>query len=87
MKKTVKAKVPKPTKLYPPGPLQASILEYLKTKGRASAQELETFTGTTLGSVRDALSTLRNRGLVTKSPVSFELAEKKASKGKGAKAQ
>jgi len=87
MTKTVKAKVPKPTKLYPPGPLQASILEYLRIKGRASAQELETFTGTTLGSVRDALSTLRKRGLVTKSPVSFELAEKKASKGKGAKGQ
>ena len=29
MKKTVKAKVPKPEKLYPPGPLQTSILEYL----------------------------------------------------------
>ena len=75
MKTTVKSRLPKPVKLYPPGPLQTSILEYLKTKGRASAQELETHTETTLGSVRDALSTLRKRGLVVKSPVSFELAE------------
>lgn len=87
MKKTVKAKVPKPTKLYPPGPLQASILDYLKTRGRASAQELQGATETTLGSVRDALSTLRKRGLVTKSPVSFELAEKKVPKAKKAKEQ
>lgn len=87
MKRTVKAKLPKPTKLYPPGPLQTSILEYLKTKGRASAQELEIFTGTTLGSVRDALSTLRKRGLVAKSPVSFELTEKKAPKTKKSKEQ
>ena len=87
MKKTVKAKVPKPTKLYPPGPLQASILDYLETRGRASAQELQAHTGTTLGSVRDALSTLRKRGLVVKSPVSFELAEKKVPKAKKAKEQ
>ena len=75
MKKTVKSRLPKPVKLYPPGPLQAKILEHLRTKGRASAQELETATETTLGSVRDALTTLRKRGLVSKSPVSFELAE------------
>ena len=87
MKKTVKSRLPKPVKLYPPGPLQTSILECLKTKGRASAQELEAHTETTLGSVRDALSTLRKRGLVVKSPVSFELAEKKVSKAKKAKEQ
>lgn len=79
MKKTVK--------LYPPGPLQAKILEHLRTMGRASAQELETVTETTLGSVRDALSTLRKRGIVVKSSVSFGLAEKKVPKTKKAKEQ
>ena len=37
--------------------------------------------------MRDALSTLRKRGLVVKSPVSFELAEKKVPKAKKAKEQ
>lgn len=75
MKKTIKSKLPKETKLHPPSPLQTRILDHLRIKGRASAQELVPVTETTLGSVRDTLRTLCSRGLVVKSPVSFELAE------------
>lgn len=86
----MKTKAPKATKavkLNPPGPLQTLILEYLAKapSGRASAQVLAQATETTLGSVRDALNTLQKKGLVIKSPVSFELAEGPKTKGKGGK--
>lgn len=86
MKPTTKTKAPKATKASVPGPLQILILEYLGTKGRASAQVLAYATETTVGSVRDALNTLQKKGLAIKSPVSFELAEgPKKTKGKGGK--
>lgn len=60
---------------FVPSPLQTRILEHLRTKGRDSAQGIMKGVDTTLDTVRDALNTLRHNGLVTKSPVSFELAE------------
>ena len=74
------------TGLFVPSPLQTRILEHLKDKGRASAQELQAAVESTVGSVRDSLNTLRKHGLVTKSPVSFELA-KKSPRAKKAKEQ
>ena len=62
------------TGLFVPSPLQTRILEHLRDKGRASAQELQVAVESTVGSVRDSMNTLRKHGLVTKSPVSFELA-------------
>lgn len=53
------------------------ILEHLRSKGRASAQELVPVAETTLGSVRDCLKELCRTGIVKKSPVSFELAAAK----------
>lgn len=61
--------------LFVPSPLQTRIMEHLR-KGRDSAQGIMKGVDTTLDTVRDALNTLRHNGLVTKSPVSFELAEK-----------
>lgn len=67
-----------------PGPLQLAILEHLRKNGRSSAQAVAQAVGTTLASARDALTTLQNKGLVVKSPVSFELAEGH-KKAKGSK--
>lgn len=80
-----KTKAPKVAKLHPPSPLQTKILDHLRLKGRASAQELVPVTETTLGSVRDTLGTLCRRGLVVKSPVSFELADCLRAPKKGKK--
>ena len=77
---------PKSPGLFVPSPLQTRILEHLRVKWRASAQDIAQGVETTVDTVRDALNTLRHKGLVTKSPVSFELAEKKVPKAKKAKA-
>lgn len=61
--------------LFIPSPLQSSVIEHLRIKGRDSAQGIAKGIDTTVGSARDALKGLRRHGLVDKTPVSFELAK------------
>lgn len=77
---STKAKIPKKKTVHKApsvretAPLQKRILDSLAT-GPKSAQALQVSTDTTLESVRDALYTMTERGVLRRNPVTFEVSK------------